>query len=283
MNKEGTTKHIHTKPTLSFPKWLTIVASSVGVLSTLTLFGLTFVPIVSTLTSQKNASDIIDFDCEDEFGNFVLPIQENYVSLKIRKSHCLGNTLSPGTISICKRDTFFKTLSSEIKESKFPGFYTVKIKTSSYDEGFELYKLNAENILFYASLTKENLENNISGIRVLLEKTESETNKPQKILSSDTISKEESFYFVFSDEVDTPFVNLSQYLYVTTNLNNFYYCSDFENYGKDKNTFYGYSSLANVSEMSVPVLLRAYGGIFTNQYVGNQSIIKFLEKEYEVK
>ena len=283
MSKKDTKNRIRTKPTLNFPKWLTIVASSVGVLSTLTLLSLTFAPLIAASTKTKVISKTIDFDCEDEFGNFILPIQDNYVSLKIRKSHCLGNTLSQGTISVCKKDSYFKTFSSEIKESKYDGFFTVKVKTASYDEGYELYKLNAENTLYYTSLAKEETENNISKIRELLESTTEETTKPQKILSSEKIGSEESFFFVFADEVDTPFLNLSQYLYVTSGLNNFYYCSDFKNYGKDKNVFYGYSQLDSISEVLIPVLIRAYGGVFTNQYVGNQSIIKFLEKEYEVK
>lgn len=284
MNKKDTKNRIRAKPTLNFPKWLTIVASSVGVLSTLTLLGLTFGPVIYAASKKEVVSETVDFDCEDKFGNFVLPIQDAYVSVKVKKTHCLGGNLNNGTLSIYKKDVFYKTYSTEVKESKYPGFFTLKIKTASYNEGYEIYSKNAANELYYGSFTQEYMDANIEKVRTLIQNTEAEKIKPTIISETEEITKEESYFFVFENETDISFEHLSQYLYVTSNLNNFYYCSDYSKFNSDGSVyFYGKTKIEDVAENFLPVLLRSYNGSFTNQYVGKQSIIKFLEKEYEVQ
>ena len=283
MSKKDTKNRIRTKPTLNFPKWLTIVASSVGVFSTLTLFGVVTVPLIASSIKKTISSTSVDFECEDEYGNFILPIQEDFVSIKIRKSHCLGGKISSGTISIFKKDLFYKTSSAKVKESKYDGFYTVEIKTGSYNEGNDIYTLNAENSLFFTSMDQSDSENHIAEIRDLIETTKNEPTRPSQILETEEISSEESYYFVFPNETDYDFKNLSQYLYVTSNLTNFYYCSDFSHGNSNENSYYGKTKISDIREITVPVLIRAYNGKFVNQYSTIRPIIKFLEMEYEVK
>lgn len=273
-------KFFRTKPTLNYPSFLKYIFFGIGFISFLGAAIFASFPLFLGKAGDSNV--VIDVPVIDEDGNFVLPIQEKYVYLKIKRSHCYANNLVSGSLTLFEKDVQKSTYSCESFSSKFENFLSVKITTSSYTEGFNLYKENAKGKLFYISKDAVEAKNYVTDIKELVRNNVSEQIVPNAI-DSDTVllGEKEKYIFVLKNTSDIEYEKISQYLYFTSEKENFYLYTN-ENLPQDKQDIIGKSKMSEISVQSdsFPLLIKSENGKYTYFYSKQQEIIKFLEILY---